>query len=100
MNLEQFIKGAKFPFARIICSDGFSMSVQGGEGLYSHPRAKSESYSAMEIGFPSKRELLILDYAEDEYRPEDTVYPYTPVSIIQEVIDKHGGIDVDKTFDR
>jgi hypothetical protein len=48
----------------------------------------------MEIGYPSHYEELIRSYAEtDEYT--NTFYPYVPVSLIIEVIEKHGGIKKD-----
>ena len=29
------------------------------------------------------------------YKPEDTVYPYVPVEVVDKVIKKHGGIVYD-----
>jgi hypothetical protein len=39
-----------------------------------------------------------LDFAEDRDNPTETVYGYVDAEIIQEVIDKHGGIDIEKTM--
>ena len=50
------------------------------------------NYSSVEVGFPSKKEDLILDWAEDRDDPTGTVYGYVPASIIIDVIDKHGGM--------
>lgn len=83
---------------RIICKDGFSMSVQGHAGSYASPRYDSTTYLEMEIGFPSKEEPLIMEFAEDKSSPTGTVYGWVDCSIIQSVIDKHGGIDEEKTF--
>lgn len=46
---------------RIVCKDGFSMSVQAGLYLYCTPRTdlSSGNYSAVEIGFPSEPEELV-----------------------------------------
>ncbi|WP_460893309.1 hypothetical protein [Rufibacter soli] len=74
------------------------MSVQGNRGAYCNPRTASDHYSRMEIGFPSSEESVIAEFAENEEDLTDTVYPYVPCSIIQEVIEKHGGIDVEATF--
>ncbi len=75
----------------IVCNDGFSMSVQGGVYTYSSPREFVSNFTEMEIGYPSHFEELIHSYAEtDDYTR--TVYPYVPVSLIIEVIKKHGGI--------
>ena len=82
------------PRPRIICNDGFSMSVQGGEFTYSNPRQFGSNFTEMEIGFPSEYEELISSYSEsNEYT--ETVYPYVPVSLIIQVIEKHGGIKKD-----
>jgi len=82
---------------RIICKDGFTMSVQAGRGMYCDPRVtafftNSFIYSELEIGFPSRKEELLMEYAEDRNKPKDTVYPYVPVGVIDKVIEKHKGI--------
>jgi hypothetical protein len=83
---------------RIICNDGFSMSVQASSGHYCRPRKTQEQYESMEIGFPSEDEPLIFYYAEIKNDWTDTVYPVVPNNVIQEVIEKHGGINIDETF--
>ena len=80
----------------VICKDGFKMSVQAGQSLYSEPKDVTDHYEEMEIGFPSKEENLIASYADDEENLCDTVYGYVPCSIIDAVIEKHGGIDESK----
>ena len=87
---------------KLVCKDGFTMSVQAGESLYSSPRDVADKYEQAEVGFPSSPEPLITKYAEDwevegddDQRLCDTVYPYVPVELIDEVIHKHGGIDED-----
>ena len=80
----------------VICKDGFEMSVQAGQSLYSDPRDVVDSYEEAEIGYPSEEESLITSYAEDNENLCDTVYGYVPCSIIDQVIDKHGGIDESK----
>ena len=87
---------------QIICSDGFSMSVQVGFSLYSTPKKVAKRYSNVEIGFPSDHEPLIEKWAENlfEDSPDftDTVYPYVPVKVVDEVLKKHGGIDLTETL--
>ncbi len=80
----------------VVCKDGFKMSVQAGQSLYSEPKDVTDHYEEMEIGFPSKEENLIASYADDEENLCGTVYGYVPCSIIDEVIEKHGGIDESK----
>ena len=80
----------------IVCNDGFEMSVQAGQSLYSEPRDVVDSYEEAEVGFPSTEESLLTSYAEDEENLCGTVYGYVPCSIIDAVIEKHGGIDESK----
>lgn len=104
MTLEKFIEGTfsdnplRYIRPRIFCIDGFHMSVQGSMGAYSSPRQMTDKYSSLEIGFPSHEESLIMEYAETVETPTDTVYAYVPVDVVQSVIEKHGGINVEKTF--
>lgn len=76
---------------RIFCKDGFSISVQGGEALYSSPRRNVKVFEAVECGFPSQAEELLIEYAEERKKPKDSVYPYVPLEVIEKVIEKHGG---------
>ena len=80
----------------VVCKDGFEMSVQAGQSLYSEPRDVVDSYEEAEVGFPSAEESLLTSYAEDGENLCGTVYGYVPCSIIDEVIVKHGGIDESK----
>jgi len=103
MKLQQFIQetsnGDSPAFRdRIICKDGFSLSVQGSEFHYCSPKENTDFFIQMEIGFPSEKEDLIMQFIEDYQEPTDSVYPYVPFVIIESVIEKHGGIDVEKTF--
>ena len=86
----------------VVCKDGFEMSVQCGQSLYSSPKDVAKRYREVEIGFPSVPEPLIAEYAEDwEVEGDDdprlceTVYGYVPVKLVNKVLKKHGGIDED-----
>jgi hypothetical protein len=106
MTLEEFIiathkTGDYFgPRPKIVCNDGFHMSVQGGGGIYSSPRKASDYYIEMEIGYSSEREELIMEFAETPENPTGTVYGYVPIDIIKAVIEKHNGINVKETFNQ
>ena len=90
----------------IVCTDGFTMSVQVGYSLYSKPKKVAKRYSEVEIGYPSDHEPLIEEYAECFTFEEldidftDTIYPYVPVKIVDKVLKKHGGIDLTETLRR
>jgi len=77
-----------------VCKDGFAMSVQASEHHYCSPRSNgvAMSYTSVEIGFPSEKEDLLIDYAEDMDNPTGTVYPYVPAQVVLDVIEKHGGL--------
>ena len=100
--MKHMLTSTRLP--QIVCSDGFSMSVQVGSSLYSTPKKVAKRYSAVEIGFPSDHEPLIEKWAENlfEDSPDftDTVYPYVPVKVVNEVLKKHGGIDLTETLRR
>ena len=87
----------------IVCTDGFSMSVQVGYSLYSTPKKVAKRYSEVEIGYPSEHEPLLEKYVESFYtEPDyiDSIYPYVPVKIVDKVLKKHGGIDMTETLRR
>lgn len=78
---------------RVICADGYSVSMQVGDGLYSTPRVYgAEYYTEVELGYPSAEDDLINVYAEDMDYYTDTVYPYVPIAIVDKLFEKHGGI--------
>ena len=78
---------------KIVCADGFSMSVQASGTAYCTPRRTGAArYSEVEVGFPSSREDLLLEYAEDRDNPTETIYGYVPANIVSLIIAKHGGI--------
>jgi len=78
---------------KVVCADGFTMSVQANEGAYCEPRRHNERvYTLVEVGYPSEEEPLIMSWAESPDRPTDTVYAYVPVDVVTTVIVKHGGM--------
>ena len=78
---------------KVVCSDGFTMSVQANQYAYCEPRlTNAEQYTHVEIGYPTSLESLILEYAEDQTKPTETVYAYVPAALVYAVIVKHGGM--------
>lgn len=75
------------------CKDGFSISVQASEGHYCSPRVNGDvRYDKVELGFPNMEDELIAEYAEDPDDLTGTVYGGVPVEIVNQLIEKHGGI--------
>ena len=99
--MKHMMTSSRLP--HIVCTDGFTMSVQVWYSLYSTPKKVAKRYSEVEIGYPSEHEPLIEEYAECFTFEEldidftDTIYPYVPVKIVANVLEKHGGIDLTKT---
>lgn len=81
------------PNPRLVCTDGFSISVQASIFAYCIPRSWEGPYTHVECGYPSAPEPLLDEYKEmgedDSYK---TVYPYVPVEIVLDVFRKHGGL--------
>ena len=74
------------------CKDGFHMSVQASHFHYCSPRNDVGPYSAVEVGFPSRKELTLMPYVEPHRNPTQAVYGWVPVEVIEAIIEKHGGI--------
>ena len=89
-----------FPTPRLFCKDGFTISIQGHIGNYCSTengyRKLGKYYKTLEWGFPSEHEELLVNDAEQEDDVTETVGSST-VELLQEVLDKHGGIDYAKT---
>lgn len=102
MNLNQHfqqnrkptvIKGYVFyrPMPRIVCIDGFDLSVQVGSAMYCTPRTDTGPWSHVEVGYPSAPEPALMEYAEEPDRPTSTVYGWVPVELVESIIERHGG---------
>ncbi|MCP4324387.1 MAG: hypothetical protein GY787_21515 [Alteromonadales bacterium] len=79
---------------------GLTMSVQAGDVNYCTPRVnfkhpQFQRYTEFEVGFPSLPVEELHPYIEDERNPTQTVYGWVPYKVIQDIINKNGGI---KTF--
>lgn len=78
---------------RLCCNDGYSISVQASGFHYCEPRLNGvQDYESVELGYPSEEDELINEYAEDDLDYTETVYGYVPIEIVEELINKHGGI--------
>lgn len=81
---------------RMICADGFVVSIQASSGHYCTPREdRAWPYACWELGFPTEAHEEIATYAEDKDRLTGTVYGWVPSSNVLLVINKHGGPKVE-----
>mgnify|MGYP003440380234 FL=1 len=81
------------PIPKIVCKDGFSISVQASEYAYCCPRKTSNiSYYEFECGYPSADVPTLREWKEGDGPDTDTVYGYVPVDVIVALIESHGGI--------
>jgi hypothetical protein len=83
----------EMPRKRILCADGFSMSVQASGVHYCEPPVTGLGfYSKYEVGFPSVPHWALGPYANDPDNPTETVYGWVPVEVIAQVVADHGGV--------
>jgi len=88
---------------KIVCQDGFRVSVIAGWGCYSDPREDLQfgygevlgPFYAVEVGFPTERPepwdtwREYADSTQDD--PTKTVYGYVPTEMVRALIETHGG---------
>lgn len=93
LNDRKVTTNYSFPVAkRIVCADGFSLSVQATHGAYCSPRENVGPWYEVEVGFPSaKPNAEVMAYAEEPDEPTDTVYAYVPIELVEKLIEEHGG---------
>jgi len=79
--------------SRLVCNDGFTLSVQASVGHYCNPRSDKGPWQTVEVGFPSEEDALLLPYAERSGDQDATelIYPYTPIGVVEKVLRNHGG---------
>lgn len=91
----EFIGGHDFRSVadRVVCQSGTSLSVQASRTHYSIPRDNHGPYSAVEVGYPSRKPPEAWqEYCEDWEHPKDTVYAYVPIELVAAWIDSRGGV--------
>lgn len=88
----------KPPRPRIVCMDGTTLSVQASAFTYCTPRDNVGPYTAVEVGYPSRKFEQLMPWAEDPSDPTGTIYGFVPVEVVNEVIASCGGICVELTM--
>jgi len=88
---------------RMVCKDGFAVSVQASLSHYCSPRGThpDEPWTQVECGFPSEhvpawdefQETPRSEDVEEGKDPTEDVYPYVPIEKVLEAFETHGGFD-------
>jgi len=91
-----------FFLPRVVCKDGFSISIQVNHNNYcaseNGTREFGLNWKEVEWGFPSSTINPIKYNAEDKKHTTDTVGGYVDINIIDELLNEHGGIDLQRTL--
>jgi len=102
LKLLTVTKDARSGFTpRVVCKDGYNVSIQSGPFSYCTPRTLSKNaanYTHFELGYPSVSDELLDEYAENSSDYTDTVYSQVPIEVILELVDKHGGVNLPEDF--
>jgi hypothetical protein len=84
---------------RILCNDGFNFSVQSTFGSYSSPRILDRNddpnkyeFDSAEVGYPNRDEKMLEEYIDGSNSFCENIYAYVPIGIINQIVNKHGGI--------
>ena len=100
LTQHDIVRGCNFltplVIPKIVCKDGFAVSVQASEGHYATPRNNEGPWCEVELGYPTDGDVRLTEYMDgdpDRVDPSDTVYGYVPLNIVLEVFEDHGGID-------
>ncbi len=94
--LEDYVNAhfAKHPVRvrpRIVCADGWSLSVQAGPGLYSNPKEDADHYSLVEVGYPERADGSAY-YPRQFGEWSGGVCGWVSVTTVNRWIKYHGGI--------
>lgn len=80
------------PRARLVCADGYSLSIQAGDYWYSTPRTPTGPYTHVEVGYPANAdEKEIIPRSFGSGRRDGMVWGWVPVEVVNRWIRRHGG---------
>ena len=101
-DLKRSYDNNYFYLPRIVCNDGFSISIQVNNGNYcaseNGTRQFGFNWIEVEWGFPSEEIDGVKFNAEDEDNTINTVGGYVDINLIDELIEEHGGLDLAATL--
>ena len=76
----------------LVCADGFQISVQASSAHYCAPRDSQGPWIEVECGFPSEDVPTLAEYKESDGPDGKSVFAWTPIELVNELIASHGGI--------
>lgn len=103
MSMEKVYDDKYFHLPRVYCKDGFNISIQITHANYCGSengiRTFGIDWKLVEWGFPSQ------PIDGEKYMSENTetingVGGYVPVELMEELIEEHGGIDLQTTLQK
>ena len=107
MSMEETYKSTFFVLPRIHCKDGFSISIQVNNGnncaSENGPYTFGTNWELVEWGFPSEH-IDANKYNAENYLEEEeidttqTVGGYVEIELMDELLQEHGGIDLQATL--
>ncbi len=103
MSMEKVYDDNYFHLPRIFCKDGFSISIQICKSSYSGSengiRKFGIDWKLVEWGFPSQP-IDAEKYMCESSETTTSVGGYVPVELMEELIEEHGGIDLQTTLQK
>lgn len=101
MSNEVIYEREIFFIPRVWCKDGFHISIQVNSCSYCASekgiRHYGNDWKLVEWGYPSMPIDGKKYHAEEPDNTMESVGSYVEVSLLQELMDEHGGIDMDAT---
>lgn len=79
------------PAPRVVCVDGFNISIQASHWHHCDPMADRAMWSSFELGYPSA-EIEGLDHLREDRDTHNTTWSNVPVGAVVKLLESHGGI--------
>lgn len=103
MSMEKTYNTKYFYLPRIYCKDGFSISIMIDNGHYCGSeigiRTFGIDWKLVEWGYPSQP-IDGEKYMSENTETTSSVGGYVPVELMEELIEEHGGIDLQTTLQK
>jgi hypothetical protein len=101
MSMQEVYDTQHFLLPRVFCADGFNISVQVNHCNYCASENGTRSFGLywklVEWGFPSEG-IDAKKFNAEDTTTTNSVGGYVEIELMEELINKHGGIDLMKTL--